>query len=82
MKVGDRVQWTSQSQSFLTTKRGEIICIVPSAVDPTECLPPGFKCNSTTGYGSPRAQISYLVKVDGKGNRLYWPVADKLKLIK
>lgn len=30
MQIGDRVEWTSQSSSYRTTKRGEIIAVVPA----------------------------------------------------
>ena len=78
MKIGDRVKWTSQSQSYWTKKTGEIVAIVPAGTSPV--VPEGFKCNSAAGYGlAGRNHESYLVRVDGKGNRLYWPIVRMLK---
>ena len=73
-KIGDRVKWKSQSRSYWTTKVCTIVAVVPPGSNPV--IPEGFKGNSSTGYGlCGRKNESYLVKVDGKGNRLYWPTA-------
>lgn len=80
MKIGDRVTWTSQSQAYRTTKVGEIIAIVPAGTPPGDMLPAGFKCNSSPGYGFPRKHESYLVRVEGKGRRAYWPRVARLAL--
>lgn len=77
--IGDRVTWTSQSKGNSTTKHGVIVAIVPAGSDAMNCIPAGFSCNSTCGYGTPRSHHSYLVQVDGKGKRLYWPVVSLLK---
>ena len=73
MKVGDRVEWTSQSAGFRTPKRGVIVAVVPADVKPERCVPDGYRCGSPSGFGMMRGHESYLVKVDGKGRRLYWP---------
>ena len=74
LKIGDRVKWKSQSRSYWTTKVGTIVAVVPPGSNPV--IPEGFKGNSSTGYGlCGRKNESYLVRVDGKGNRLYWPTA-------
>lgn len=73
MRVGDRVEWTSQSGSYRTTKRGEIVAVVPAETAPERCMPDGYHCGSPTGFGMRRSHESYLVKVDGKGRGLYWP---------
>jgi hypothetical protein len=83
MKVGDRVQWTSQSLGFTTTKRGTVIAVVPAGRQASFFLPEGFKCNSSagygfSGYGFSRKHESYLVQVDGKGKRAYWPLVKHL----
>lgn len=80
MKVGDRVTWKSQSGGFTTTKTGEIVTVVPAGISPK--TPVGFRCNSKFGYGMAREHESYLVRVDGKGNRLYWPLVRHLKLLR
>jgi hypothetical protein len=78
MKVGDRVGWASQSWGYITTKRGTIIAVVPRGEQANYCLPEGFKCNSSAGYGFSRKHESYLVQVDGKGKRAYWPLVKHL----
>lgn len=81
MKIGDRVEWESQSSSFTTVKRGSIVAIVPVGAQADKCLPAGFRCNSTSGYGLSRDHESYLIQVDGKGRSLYWPRVKYLRLI-
>lgn len=78
-KVGQRVTWTSQSASFKKVKHGEIVAIVPPGICPHDCIPEGFKCGSSSGFGLPRKHESYLVKVDGKGRRVYWPLVKYLQ---
>ena len=80
MQIGDRVEWTSQSASYRTTKRGEIVAVVPAETPPEQCLPDGMRCGSPTGFGMRRDHESYLVKVDGKGRGLYWPRVKHLRL--
>jgi len=79
MKLGDRVHWESQSSGSWTRKEGEVVAIVPAGVKPDNCMPAGFKRN-TIEYGLPRDEESYLIRVDGKGRRLYWPKVDNLVL--
>ena len=81
MKIGDRVTWSSQSHGNTTTKVGEIIAVVPADSRPDDVLPPGFKCNSSYGYGLSRRHESYLVRVEGKGHRAYWPRVNKLVVL-
>jgi hypothetical protein len=80
MQIGDRVEWTSQSASFRTTKHGEIVAVVPAETPPERCIPGGMRCGSPTGFGMHRDHESYLVKVDGKGFGLYWPRVKHLRL--
>jgi len=75
----DRVEWTSQSQSHTTTKRGTVVAVVPAGSNPTRLIPAGKRCNSKAGFGMSRNEKSYLVAVDGKGNQVYWPRACQLK---
>ncbi len=81
MKPGDLVEWSSQSQGHLTLKRGTVIAVVPPDVRPDGCLPDGFTCASGSGFGAPRRHESYLVQVEGKGKRLYWPKVKYLGLV-
>lgn len=77
--IGDRVTWTSQSASYRTTKRGAIVAIVPAFEDAHDYIPVEFRCNSSDGFGSRRKHASYLIRVDGKGRKLYWPRIIHLK---
>lgn len=80
MKPGDRVEWTSQSQGRSTTKRGEIIVVVPAGKQARKYAP-RYACSNIWNFGHSRNHESYLVKVDGKGNHLYWPRVAHLKAI-
>ena len=80
MKIGDRVEWTSQSAGCKTTKRGLIVETVPAGTPPETCVPDGFRCGSPSGFGIRRNHESYLIKVDGKGRGLYWPRVAHLRL--
>lgn len=80
MKIGTRVTWKSQSQAFIKKKVGVIIAVVPAGKSPHDYIPQGYRCNSSDGFGLSRNHESYLVKVDGKGKRLYWPRVSYLKL--
>jgi len=73
MKQGDRVQWTSQSAGVTTTKRGVIVAVIPPGMEPEMYMTAEYHCGSPDGFGMRRYHESYLVKVDGKGNGLYWP---------
>lgn len=81
MKVGDRVTWESQSGSFKTTKTGMIVAVVPPKMGPSRFIPEGYACNSKDGFGICRDHETYLVKVDGKGRKLYWPRVQWLKAV-
>lgn len=79
MKVGETVGWVSQSGGFKTKKVGTIMVVVPANVNPAKMIPEGYGCNSKSGYGIARDHESYLVKVVGKGRKLYWPMVKNLK---
>lgn len=66
-KVGDTVQWTSQSAGTWKTKRGVIEMVVPAGKRP-----------SLRGAGLPRNHGSYVARV---GGRSCWPLVSKLALI-
>lgn len=74
-KVGDQVTWTSQSGSYVKTKIGTVISIIPKGARPSMEILPG------AGWG--RDHPSYLVSVPGKTARakgkLYWPNVKHLR---
>lgn len=76
--IGDHVTWTSQSKGYTTTKHGVVVAVVPAEKDAHNCIPFGYCCRSSCGFGSPRRHESYLIRV-GKSRRLYWPVVSILK---
>lgn len=89
MKVGDTVEWTSQSAGFEKTKRGVIEAVVPACVRPDICIPEGFR-RSKSGFGMRRDHESYLVRVHGRNaqgrmtygsRKLYWPRVSQLKVV-
>ena len=65
--LNQRVNWTSQAGGHAVEKLGVITAIV----EPGE-LPPGVRCD-----GLPRKELSYVVRVDGRG--LYWPRVSQLR---
>lgn len=73
-KVGDSVTWESQSQGSWKSKTGTVAAIIPANVRPDATEWP--QLFNGVGPGSARARQSYIVIVD---NRVYWPVARKLK---
>lgn len=80
MKVGDKVEWASQSGGFKTKKVGTIAVVVPFLTPPDKYIPLEYPY-SLGMYGLARDHESYLVKVEGKGNRLYWPLVKYLKKV-
>lgn len=80
LDVGDRVMWESQSCSYTTAKTGAVVVVVPADWNPSKlCENAGYRPNTKTGFGCSRDHRSYLIKVDGKGDRLYWPRVRHLK---
>ena len=80
-KVDDCVEWTSQSAGYTTIKRGKIVAVVPEKGNALQFVPEGFGCRNRYGFGMPRSHESYLIKVKGKGRKLYWPHVSGLKKI-
>ncbi|MCK9569791.1 hypothetical protein M0R72_12680 [Candidatus Pacearchaeota archaeon] len=74
MKVGDAVEWTSQSGGYQTTKRGVVVAIVHPGVDPNNIVSNKFA--PLVNPGMSRRHESYLVVVDGK---TYWPRVSNLR---
>jgi hypothetical protein len=73
LKMGDEVEWTSQSAGISTTKRGKVEKVVRAGVTPP-------KLSKNANPGRYRDHDSYLIRVKGKG--LYWPRISLLKVIK
>ena len=86
LREGDWVEWTSQSASFVRTKRGVVVQVLGpgqkiqkfvSAMGPDWSVP-------SSGFGDPRDHQSYLVAQlnNGRiGSRLYWPRVRHLRQI-
>jgi hypothetical protein len=77
-KVGDVVEWESQSHGFKKRKEGTVVAVVLPSCSADGSIPPGH------GYklyipGGTRDMESYLVKV-GKRRTLYWPRSSALHL--
>ena len=72
-RLGDLVTWSSQAAGSWATKTGEDVEIVPPRRDPLQLI-----------AGSPRNDVSYIVKVVEMGKRgpkkarYYWPITSKL----
>jgi hypothetical protein len=71
LKVGDRVEWTSQAAGIARTKRGVVIWVVKPGERP---VIPNF--GAVRGAGMPRNEESYVVRA---GGRLYWPRVSQLR---
>jgi hypothetical protein len=78
VKIGDKVQWTSQSAGYSKTKSGVIVAIVPIGYPPQASLLDNYELKSVPGMC--RDHESYLVAV-GKSKRLYWPRVSNLAAI-
>jgi len=80
MKVGDQVEWTSQSGGYTRTKQGTIVEVVPPLATPK---------TKTRDMGMYRPKESYIVVasvIDGSENqrktkKKYWPRARQLRLL-
>ncbi len=84
MKLGDIVQWESQSSGTRWRKKGEIIAVVPPGGDPCN-LPIAARGNYKIMFdGGPRNHESYVVLVGGSEQQygaLYWPRVKHLELV-
>ena len=82
LRVGDVVEWDSQSHGHVTRKRGTIIAVVPPHIEPVRCLPAGYKPVDGAGFGMYRDHESYLVAKPLVARKLaYWPRAYMLRLV-
>ena len=76
-KIGDRVEWSSQAGDFWSIKIGTVVEVVNENFRPNrERFPDLYK---NAGCGMYRNYKSYVIKINGKGNKHYWPIASKLK---
>lgn len=80
-KVGDKVEWVSQSAGFTTRKQGEVVAIVPAGRSPGLGFLERFNLQKYRCMfdGLFRDHESYLILVKTK---LYWPRVRYLNLIK
>jgi hypothetical protein len=81
-KVGDKVQWSSQAQGSMATKRGTVIGVIPPGGH--WAFGPEHGYVSHYGGGDMRNHESYLVRVPAKGKgkpHLYWPRVSALKAV-
>lgn len=78
--LGDTVQWTSQSAGYAKTKSGVVEEVVPVKGMPNRDR--FLQLYRGSGVGSPRDQVSYVVRVPGKtaksAGTVYWPRAAAL----
>lgn len=81
LKVGDTMEWDSQSHGHTTTKRGTIIAVVPPDIEPHRCLPAGYKPVDGAGFGIHRDHESYLIAKPIKCKKAYWPRAYALRVV-
>ena len=78
MKVGDTVEWTSQSAGTTKVKRGAVVSVIPiigvvkPGKHPWRLLPSEFGWAYTLSPGT-RRDVSYIVDVPGVGP--HWPRA-------
>lgn len=75
-KVGDRVEWTSQSNGTSKKKSGEVVAVVRARGTALFFLPVGTSLSVAKKFGNPRRHESYLVRV---GMVIYWPLVKHLR---
>ena len=72
-KIGDVVEWTSQSAGSVATKIGTVEGVVWAGQRPE-------RTSRNPSPGAPRDHASYLVRVKGRG--LYWPRVAHLRMFR
>jgi hypothetical protein len=89
LKVGDRVEWTSQSRGVVQTKVGSVIRVIPAGEDPAgviKNLRVVHGARAAYGRGGPRGVASYLIlvpRVTPKSKPvIYWPRVNLLMLFR
>ena len=81
LRVGDMVEWGSQSKGHLTYKEGWVVAVVPPEISPSACLPAGYRPVDGAGFGMYRRHESYLVATRLKRKQAYWPRVHTLRLV-
>ena len=81
LRVGDMVEWGSQSRGRLTYKEGWVVAVVPPEISPSACLPAGYRPVDGAGFGMYRRHESYLVATRLKRKQAYWPRVHTLRLV-
>lgn len=81
---GQKVEWTSQSRGFTSTKTGVIVDVVGPNELPSEMKWPSLH---KRGIGSARKKISYVVQVSAPAGsaaqpKFYWPLTLTLRAVK
>ena len=87
-RIGDDVEWSSQSLGHVKRKRGVVVAVVPARQSPKGYINAILKefggcITRSDGGGIMRNHESYLVSVTpvyGHAQpKLYWPVVSKLR---
>jgi len=80
-RLNQTVQWDSQSQGYLKTKKGHVEAIVPAGQSPNRVQFPSLYLGA--GPGGPRKHESYvvLVKRPSGSHDTYWPRVSALRPI-
>ena len=95
LKVGDKIEWSSQANGYGKRKRGEIAFVLPPGVSALEFLRSRFgadptvvksiyNINAIDGGGGSREHESYIIstrRTERTKPHLYWPIASKLRKI-
>jgi len=75
-KIGDRVEWISQSAGIQKRKEGRVVNVIPHRGSPYGENGEGQVRNP----GACRNHESYVVRVKGRG--LYWPRVSALRPVR
>jgi hypothetical protein len=79
-KVGDEVQWTSQSQGYARPKKGIVAEVIAPGQRPDRDLYPSLYKGA--GCGLSRKSVSYVInvtRINGRVPKYYWPRANLLR---
>lgn len=86
LREGASVRWTSQSRGKTTTKQGVIVAVVPAYTGGGKVdrlisdLMRKHKAGSAHGRGGARSEKSFIVLVDSRQPKLYWPRTKQLEV--
>ncbi len=88
-KLGDKVEWWSQSSGWRGLKIGEIALVIPEGKSPSPDLLkedfPACSLNAMKNPGMGRDHESYIVRVPSRTkakDKLYWPRVSALQPVK